>query len=120
VQTEIVDLLRWIDHTPIYRAMLYFYGFYPVLMSLLWMVLSLFFRLRQEDKSEYLKSGPYPFVSIILPAYAEEHAIGHTLEALCNLDYPEYEIIVVNDASPDRTAEIVRKYMDRGPIRLVD
>jgi glycosyltransferase involved in cell wall biosynthesis len=44
--------------------------------------------------------------SIIIPTYNEERGIGATLEALLSLDYPDREIIVVDDSS-DRTPEIV-------------
>lgn len=51
--------------------------------------------------------------SIIVPTYNEEHDIVQTLESLVALDWPDYEIIVVDD-STDRTPDIVRGYADRG------
>jgi glycosyltransferase involved in cell wall biosynthesis len=54
--------------------------------------------------------------SIIIPTYNEESDIGDTLEAVLDLDYPDREIIVVDD-STDRTPEIVRQYAGRG-VRL--
>lgn len=45
-----------------------------------------------------------PF-SIIVPAYNEEAVIVDTVQALLKLDYPVYEIIVVNDGSYDETLE---------------
>lgn len=49
-----------------------------------------------------------PSVSIIIPAFNSEKTIGQTLEGLASLDYPQdkIEIIVVDDASTDKTAEI--------------
>jgi glycosyltransferase involved in cell wall biosynthesis len=47
--------------------------------------------------------------SIIIPTYNEERDIAATLEALLGLDYPDREIIVVDDSS-DRTPEIVGGY----------
>ncbi|MCK9377900.1 MAG: glycosyltransferase [Syntrophobacterales bacterium] len=55
--------------------------------------------------------------SIIIPTYNEEHDIIETLEALLRLDYPDKEIMVVDD-STDRTPDIVRRYADRG-VRLI-
>ena len=55
--------------------------------------------------------------SIIIPTYNEEHDITETLEALLKLDYPDKEIIVVDD-STDRTPDIVRGYTDHG-VRLI-
>ncbi len=55
--------------------------------------------------------------SIIIPTYNEEKDITATLEALLALDYPDKEIIIVDD-STDRTPEIVREYAAQG-VRLI-
>lgn len=47
-------------------------------------------------------------VSIIVPARNEERNLGRLLDSLSRLDYPFTEIIVVDDHSTDRTAEIAR------------
>jgi peptidoglycan-N-acetylglucosamine deacetylase len=49
-----------------------------------------------------------PFVSVIIPAYKEELVIAKTIKSLLRSDYPAFEIIVVDDGSPDRTSEVVR------------
>lgn len=56
-------------------------------------------------------------VSIVVPTYNEEYDIRETLESLVNLDWPDYEILVVDD-STDRTPEIVSSFNDRG-VRLI-
>ena len=50
-----------------------------------------------------------PFVSVIVPAYNEEPVIEGTIRSLLASDYKNYEIIVVDDGSRDRTSEIVRE-----------
>jgi glycosyltransferase involved in cell wall biosynthesis len=55
--------------------------------------------------------------SIIIPTYNEERDIAATLEALLGLDYPDREIVVVDDSS-DRTPEIVGGYARQG-VRLI-
>jgi glycosyltransferase involved in cell wall biosynthesis len=47
--------------------------------------------------------------SVIIPAYNEEKTIGNTLESLREQSFRDFEIIVVNDGSRDRTAEIAKK-----------
>jgi cellulose synthase/poly-beta-1,6-N-acetylglucosamine synthase-like glycosyltransferase/peptidoglycan/xylan/chitin deacetylase (PgdA/CDA1 family)/spore germination protein YaaH len=53
-----------------------------------------------------------PFVSIIVPAYNEEFVIEATIRSLLNCDYQNFEIIVVDDGSQDRTSDLVREYFD--------
>lgn len=55
--------------------------------------------------------------SIVVPTYNEEKDIAVTLESLVALDWPEFEIIVVDD-STDRTPAIVRGFESRG-VRLI-
>lgn len=58
-----------------------------------------------------------PFVSIVLIAYNEEKGIGFSLTSLLNQSYPKnkYEILVIDDWSKDKTAEIVNRF----PVRLI-
>ncbi len=49
-------------------------------------------------------------ISIIIPTFNEEKYIGQTLDSATNQDYKEYEIIVVDNCSTDKTAEISGKY----------
>ena len=62
----------------------------------------------------------WPRLAILVPAYNEEASIAGTLESLLALDYPidRREVVVMSDASSDRTDEIVRGFESRG-VRLV-
>jgi chlorobactene glucosyltransferase len=60
-------------------------------------------------------------VSIIMPAKDEEANIGAALETLLAQDYPDIEILVVDDRSRDGTADVVRQVAVRdGRVRLVE
>jgi glycosyltransferase involved in cell wall biosynthesis len=52
-------------------------------------------------------------IAVIIPAYNEEASIGRCLESLKKQTYTDYEIIVVNAESKDRTAEISAKYANK-------
>lgn len=51
-------------------------------------------------------------ISILVPAFNEEVTIIDTIESLLNLDYPEYEVVVINDGSRDNTAQTLIDYYD--------
>ena len=80
-------------------------------------VLALAEKLRPEpeDRPDYK-----PRVSVLIPAYNEEAVIEATVRSALASDYPEIEVIVVDDGSIDRTAEIVREDFGRDPrVRLL-
>ena len=52
----------------------------------------------------------FPLVSIILPARNEGKYIEKCLKSLLSQDYPNCEIIAINDSSSDKTGEIIKKY----------
>jgi cellulose synthase/poly-beta-1,6-N-acetylglucosamine synthase-like glycosyltransferase len=54
-------------------------------------------------------------VSIIVPARNEEREIEGALQSLLRLDYPDYEVLVVNDRSTDRTGEILARMQQTFP-----
>ena len=49
----------------------------------------------------------WPSVSVLVPARNEESTLAAAMQSLRRVDYPELEIILVNDRSSDRTGEIV-------------
>ena len=51
-----------------------------------------------------------PLITIIVPVKNEEKTIGKCLHSLKSLNYPNYEIIVVNDASTDSTEQILKQF----------
>ncbi|HXZ96366.1 MAG TPA: glycosyltransferase [Burkholderiales bacterium] len=54
-------------------------------------------------------SGYEPPISILIPAYNEEATMVDLVSSLLQLDYPEFEIIVVNDGSKDNTLAVLQQ-----------
>jgi len=54
--------------------------------------------------------------SILVPAYNEEQSIASCLNSLVSVAYDDKEIIVVDDASTDRTVQAIEKFLDKGVI----
>jgi glycosyltransferase involved in cell wall biosynthesis len=61
--------------------------------------------IEKNDKSFF----PQPKVSIIIPARNEEKHIKACIESLLNQDYPNFELILVNDRSTDKTLNIINQ-----------
>lgn len=62
-----------------------------------------------------------PFISIVAPAYNEELVIDEAIASLLALDYPRYELIIVDDGSSDATYARARAWKTRGgrvPVRV--
>jgi len=57
--------------------------------------------------------GTMPSISVIVPAYNEEKYLAKTLKTLRNQTFKDYELIVVDNNSKDRTNEIARKLADK-------
>ena len=105
------------SHLKIFELIVFWY---PVAMSLLWMVGSVIYYFRIERKDP-LPLPDTPMVSILVPTFNESAQIAETVERLNKLNYPCYEILLINDGSSDDTAKIehalARKY---GKVRVVD
>ncbi len=54
-----------------------------------------------------------PTVSVLVPAYNEGPGIEGAIQSLLDLDYPEYEVVVINDGSADDTFERAQKWAGR-------
>jgi cellulose synthase/poly-beta-1,6-N-acetylglucosamine synthase-like glycosyltransferase len=119
-----------------YLVLVYFLllnGFY-----IFFMVLSFFGISRHRHRTEYVRmeeiflSPLVKPISIIAPAHNEENSIVESVRNLLSLEYPQYEVIVVNDGSTDSTLKklieafdlkktqwVFRKVADHKPIRSI-
>ena len=52
-----------------------------------------------------MRSPATPAISVIAPAYNEEATIEQSLRSLLLLNYPQFEVVVVNDGSKDKTLD---------------
>ena len=60
-----------------------------------------------------------PKVSVIIPSYNRPHKLPYCLDACAALDYPDFEVIVVDDGSPTPYDDIVSRYTDKMNITLL-
>lgn len=101
-----------------------FVGTYVLLSSAAWVTGGLIFFFDRERKlsDDFYDLDPedLPSVTVIVPAYEEEELVGACLDALRDLDYPDLEVIAVDDGSRDETLEAIRSRLPGDPrLRLV-
>ena len=93
------------------RGLQQFIFFYPLFMSFVWTLGGIYYYFHWERHSPAPDTAPelasYPFVSIIVPCLNEDQNIRETVESLLAQNYPDFEIIVVDDGSTDRTGIIL-------------
>lgn len=103
----------------------YFCMAYTLLLSVIYLV-QLFIALKRvrsqekrkisEDYMRYADSQNLLPISLIVPAHNEQENIVQNVQDLLNLDYPEFEVIVVNDGSTDDTHRRMLEAFDLYPI----
>ncbi|MBK8230448.1 MAG: poly-beta-1,6 N-acetyl-D-glucosamine synthase [Candidatus Eisenbacteria bacterium] len=112
----------FVERHPLYLVILIFFGLYPILSSLVWISTSLLFYFRRERKYDaafYALPAEAPLVSVLIPSYCERAVIRRTVLGVLAMDYPRIEVMVVDDASTDGTAEEIRDLVAEGKVRLL-
>lgn len=85
--------------------------FFLILIRILWVI--------QVNKKDKVFNPYTPPVSIIIPSFNEENVCIATVESLIAQNYPEYEIVFVDDGSKDRSYEILKiKYILNRKIKI--
>ena len=108
-----------------WEFILYFFGYiifsYSILLIASYVMLLVFaYRYSSNYKQwsgDYIRhmaqSSPYvPGISIVAPAYNEEKTIIDNVESLLKMDYPNFEVCIVNDGSKDRTLDLLINTFD--------
>ncbi|TMF33587.1 MAG: glycosyltransferase family 2 protein [Chloroflexi bacterium] len=75
-------------------------------------------RINGNGNGYHLDLGYQPFVSIHVAAYNEKRVIERLLTALSQLDYPEYEVVVVDD-STDESIQILQRWVNRPRFKIL-
>ncbi|KAB7732668.1 glycosyltransferase [Rudanella paleaurantiibacter] len=66
-----------------------------------------------KPQTDTSKAAPQPLVSVIMPVYNAERFVGDAIRSVLNGQYPNVEIICVDDGSTDSSAQIVQAF---GPV----
>ena len=118
---DLVSILEWIEGNPAYLVLLSFFAWYPLVTSAVLVFTSTLFYVRRESKPP---TGPgidefAPKVTVLISAFNESDHIVETIEGTLAIDYPDFEIVLVDDGSTDDTVEKIMPYVESGRVRLV-
>jgi cellulose synthase/poly-beta-1,6-N-acetylglucosamine synthase-like glycosyltransferase len=98
----------------ILAAQIFVIGYFVLLNGgyLVLNILSMFsLRSYMRQRAEYGTDAPYlgiePPISLLVPGYNEEATIRTSVRSMLQLQYPDFEVVVVNDGSKDRTLEVL-------------
>ena len=104
--------LWWADHA----VLVYFLAlnsFYALLLILSIPELWRHWRLSDDEHlSRMMTSEALPALSILVPAHNEEVTIASSVLSFLTLEYPKFEIVLVNDGSKDKTMDVLLREFD--------
>ena len=81
-----------------------FVYWYPALMAMMWIIGAIIFYCHNE-KRDALPLKETPMVSILMPAHNESDILYNVVKEMNELNYPNYEIILINDEIKFKRAE---------------
>lgn len=64
------------------------------------------------EEEGYFNDYEYPKVSVVIPTYNCAQIISLTLESVLDQQYPDFELIIVDGGSQDRTLEVIKSFRD--------
>lgn len=71
--------------------------------------------------TDHIVASPHPLVSVLTPVFNGERHLSECIDSVLRQGYQNWEYIIVNNCSTDRTADIIEGYAQREPrIRVVN
>ena len=114
-----IFFLNAANHALFYYYLLSNFGYLVMLLIALW-TSGAHLRHLESIRFDWIKRSPLaPPITILVPAHNEEKSICTAVRNLLDLDYPELEVIVVNDGSADSTLQMMQQEFGLRLVRAV-
>lgn len=104
-----MDLTRWL------MVLLTVVSLYPVVTAAFWIAGGIWFRILDERRGTDMSPEGWPGVTVLIPAYNEGPTIATSVRAALASNYPEFEVLVLDDGSTDDTAAQARRAIGVDP-----
>lgn len=117
-------LFRLPEHWSDYNAFMLLFAFCIMSSYIFLSIVSVFSMRNYMRKNGFvnyqviLNSDLAPSLTLIAPAYNEELTIKENVQSLLSLNYNNYEVIIVNDGSKDKTLDLLFKAYDLEPVKV--
>ncbi len=121
---DFYNLVVSLENSPFYMVLLVYFAWYPLVSSVMWIFTSIIFYRRREGGKKgafdlFYALKEKPLVTFIIPAFNEESNIADTLDGVLKVEYPNFEVVVVDDCSTDDTLLKIEPFLDNARVRLV-
>ncbi len=106
--TQFEEILLWCFVTYVLACT----ASYLILNMIAFFSLRYYVRRQRVQDDAFFSTGTEPPISVVVPAYNEAATIVASLQSVLQLDYPNLEIVIVNDGSKDKTLEVLKTNFD--------
>ena len=99
--------MEWYEYFGLFVMM------YPGVMAVYWTVSAVLYFLLWENRAlepDFTFNDNAPMVSVLIPCFNEADNLNTSIPHLLNMDYPNYDLIFINDGSRDNTLQIIRDW----------
>jgi biofilm PGA synthesis N-glycosyltransferase PgaC len=117
---DVIGILEAIESNVVYLVLLSFFAWYPLVSSGVLVLVSLLYHFRRErPNTPKIDAAFAPKVSVMIAAFNEAVHIEETICGLLAIDYPDFEVVIIDDGSTDDTAAKVMPFVREGKVRFV-
>ena len=102
-----------------FGAFLRFFFFAGIWIGIARLIVIIILALWQRFRPRHFADQTPPHVSVIVPAYNEAKVVNQTIESILASDYPNFDIIFVDDGSTDDTVDVVKGRFGGHPLVTV-
>jgi cellulose synthase/poly-beta-1,6-N-acetylglucosamine synthase-like glycosyltransferase len=102
----------------IYEYVIFFYSLtlillYSALITLSYFRISKYLSQKNKELEKIVAESPFiPGISIVAPAYNEEVTIISNVSSMLTVNYPNFEVVIVNDGSKDSTLDLLIEHFE--------